>query len=178
MSGAGLRLGGPETTINYETHLLQDGIKYDEDSMTPETTRRLLYGGAVALRLALFTLFPSLSILLGNRVEVSTPITSFRRCMFVIHKVEATLTVYSTGRTVPLSKQCLSIRWGHMSSSSSTPPNILPPARLPYPATTHTSCLHCRRHSHSAGAGKDSRVEYFNNFTFVHVFTKRISMDE
>jgi len=112
MSGAGLRLGGPETTINYETHLLQDGIKYDEDSMTPETTRRLLYGGAVALRLALFTLFPSLSILLGNRVEVSTPITSFRRCMFVIHKVEATLTVYSTGRTVPLSKQCLSIRWG------------------------------------------------------------------
>lgn len=34
---------------------------------------------AVALRLFLFTAFPSLPDLLTNRVEISTPVTSFKR---------------------------------------------------------------------------------------------------
>ncbi|KAI1317439.1 GPI transamidase subunit PIG-U [Xylariaceae sp. FL0255] len=38
-----------------------------------------LYGAAAALRLALFTFFPSLPDLLTARVEVSTPVTSFKR---------------------------------------------------------------------------------------------------
>lgn len=39
-----------------------------------------LYGAAAILRLALFTFFPALPDLLTNRVEVSTPVTSFKRC--------------------------------------------------------------------------------------------------
>ncbi|KAI1262799.1 GPI transamidase component-like protein [Xylariaceae sp. FL1019] len=38
-----------------------------------------LYGAAAALRLALFTFFPRLPDLLTARVEVSTPVTSFKR---------------------------------------------------------------------------------------------------
>ena len=39
-----------------------------------------LYIGAAVLRLALFTLFPGLPDLLTGRVEISTPVTSFKRC--------------------------------------------------------------------------------------------------
>ena len=39
-----------------------------------------LYMGAAILRLALFTLFPGLPDLLTGRVEISTPVTSFKRC--------------------------------------------------------------------------------------------------
>ncbi|KAI1289027.1 GPI transamidase subunit PIG-U [Xylaria venustula] len=38
-----------------------------------------LYGAAAALRLALFTFFPTLPDVLTSRVEVSTPVTSFKR---------------------------------------------------------------------------------------------------
>ncbi|TRX94968.1 hypothetical protein FHL15_004053 [Xylaria flabelliformis] len=38
-----------------------------------------LYGAAAVLRLALFTFFPTLPDLLTSRVEVSTPVTSFKR---------------------------------------------------------------------------------------------------
>lgn len=40
----------------------------------------VLYLGAAILRLALFTLFPGLPDLLTGRVEISTPVTSFKRC--------------------------------------------------------------------------------------------------
>jgi len=42
--------------------------------------KALLFGGAAALRLLLFTVFPGLPNLLAGRVEVSTPVTSFKRC--------------------------------------------------------------------------------------------------
>lgn len=38
-----------------------------------------LYTGAAVLRLGLFTLFPGLPDLLTGRVEISTPVTSFKR---------------------------------------------------------------------------------------------------
>jgi hypothetical protein len=47
----------------------------------PERTAAL-YVGAAVLRLALFTLFPGLPDLLTGRVEISTPVTSFKRRMF------------------------------------------------------------------------------------------------
>jgi len=50
------------------------------DVMTIDASRLLLYGGAALLRFLLFILFPSLPVLLGSRVEISTPITSFKRC--------------------------------------------------------------------------------------------------
>ncbi|KAF2009323.1 PIG-U-domain-containing protein [Aaosphaeria arxii CBS 175.79] len=41
--------------------------------------KALLFGAAAAVRLFLFTAFPSLPSLLAGRVEVSTPVTSFKR---------------------------------------------------------------------------------------------------
>jgi phosphatidylinositol glycan class U len=44
--------------------------------------KMLLFGAAAAVRLLLFTVFPALPDLLAGRVEVSTPVTSFKRCMY------------------------------------------------------------------------------------------------
>ena len=40
----------------------------------------LLFATAAALRLSLYLGFPTLPDLLGGRVEISTPVTSFKRC--------------------------------------------------------------------------------------------------
>ncbi|KAJ4989832.1 Phosphatidylinositol glycan anchor biosynthesis class U protein [Stagonosporopsis vannaccii] len=47
--------------------------------MPVDQHRALLYGGAAALRLLLSAAFPGLPTLLAGRVEVSTPVTSFKR---------------------------------------------------------------------------------------------------
>ncbi|KAF2632759.1 PIG-U-domain-containing protein [Macroventuria anomochaeta] len=47
--------------------------------MAVDKQKALLFGGAAALRLLLFTVFPGLPSLLAGRVEVSTPVTSFKR---------------------------------------------------------------------------------------------------
>ena len=39
-----------------------------------------VYAGAALLRLILFVAFPGLPDLLTGRVEISTPVTSFKRC--------------------------------------------------------------------------------------------------
>lgn len=39
-----------------------------------------VYAAAAALRLLLFVAFPGLPDLLTGRVEISTPVTSFKRC--------------------------------------------------------------------------------------------------
>ncbi|KAF2192151.1 PIG-U-domain-containing protein [Zopfia rhizophila CBS 207.26] len=44
-----------------------------------EQQKALLFGLAAAVRLLLFTAFPSLPNLLAGRVEISTPVTSFKR---------------------------------------------------------------------------------------------------
>jgi phosphatidylinositol glycan class U len=49
--------------------------------MLAEQQPLLLYGAAAAVRLLLFTAFPSLPTLLAGRVEVSTPVSSFKRRM-------------------------------------------------------------------------------------------------
>ena len=47
--------------------------------MKSDRQKLLLFGSAAALRLLLFTAFPSLPDLLTGRVEISTPVTSFKR---------------------------------------------------------------------------------------------------
>lgn len=47
--------------------------------MAVDQQKALLFGAAAAVRLLLFTAFPSLPNLLAGRVEVSTPVTSFKR---------------------------------------------------------------------------------------------------
>lgn len=48
--------------------------------MVKDRQKALLFGAAAAVRLILFTGFPSLPNLLAGRVEVSTPVSSFKRC--------------------------------------------------------------------------------------------------
>jgi phosphatidylinositol glycan class U len=47
--------------------------------MPVDRRKAAVFGGALALRLLLLILFPSLPDLLTGRVEVSTPVTSFKR---------------------------------------------------------------------------------------------------
>ncbi|ORY03494.1 GPI transamidase subunit PIG-U [Clohesyomyces aquaticus] len=47
--------------------------------MPIDQQKALLFGAAAAVRLLLFTAFPSLPNLLTGRVEISTPVTSFKR---------------------------------------------------------------------------------------------------
>lgn len=48
-------------------------------AMAIDQQKALLFGAAAAVRLLLFAAFPSLPNLLAGRVEVSTPVTSFKR---------------------------------------------------------------------------------------------------
>ena len=48
--------------------------------MVIDRGKALLYGSTAAIRLLLFFTFPSLPDLLTGRVEISTPVTSFKRC--------------------------------------------------------------------------------------------------
>lgn len=54
--------------------------------------KALLFGSAVAIRLLLFTAFPSLPPVLTGRVEISTPVTSFKRCTFEYTPTKRSLT--------------------------------------------------------------------------------------
>ncbi len=51
--------------------------------MTFDKRQASVFGAAVALRLLLTTLFPGLPDLLTGRVEVSTPVSSFKRCEII-----------------------------------------------------------------------------------------------
>ncbi|KAH9863115.1 hypothetical protein IAQ61_009392, partial [Plenodomus lingam] len=59
--------------------------------------RALLFGAAAALRLLLFTFFPSLPALLAGRVEVSTPVTSFKRLQEGVFLYTHNLSPYDGG---------------------------------------------------------------------------------
>ncbi len=47
--------------------------------MATASQKALLFGAAAAVRLLLFAAFPSLPDLLTGRVEISTPVSSFKR---------------------------------------------------------------------------------------------------
>jgi GPI-anchor transamidase subunit U len=48
--------------------------------MSIDRRKTAIFGAAAAVRLLLFTSFPALPDLLTGRVEISTPVTSFKRC--------------------------------------------------------------------------------------------------
>ena len=63
----------------------------------------LVIGAGVLVRLALFVSFPNLPKILGDRVEISTPVTSFKRCkpgvqaIWLIYKPALTPSVVQEG---------------------------------------------------------------------------------
>lgn len=63
--------------IRYETR-----IDRPLSIMPVDRRKAFVFGAALALRLALLVLFPSLPDLLTGRVEVSTPVNSFKRREF------------------------------------------------------------------------------------------------
>jgi GPI-anchor transamidase subunit U len=50
--------------------------------MNIDRRKATIFGAAAAVRLLLFTAFPGLPDLLTGRVEISTPVTSFKRCKY------------------------------------------------------------------------------------------------
>ncbi|OJD19926.1 hypothetical protein AJ78_00120 [Emergomyces pasteurianus Ep9510] len=56
-----------------------------------------VFGGAVALRILLFSLFPTLPDLLTGRVEVSTPVSSFKRLQEGVFLYTRNLSPYDGG---------------------------------------------------------------------------------
>ncbi|KAL1656737.1 hypothetical protein SLS61_000533 [Didymella pomorum] len=59
--------------------------------------KALLFGGAAALRFLLFTVFPGLPNLLAGRVEVSTPVTSFKRLQEGLYLYTHNVSPYDGG---------------------------------------------------------------------------------
>ena len=60
--------------LRFETNL------FLTSNMSIDRRKAMLFGAAAAVRLLLFTSFPGLPELLTARVEISTPVTSFKRC--------------------------------------------------------------------------------------------------
>jgi GPI transamidase subunit PIG-U len=69
----------------------------------------LLFGAAAAARLLLFTAFPSLPDVLTGRVEISTPVTSFKRRKYTVWLVFSALMFHSSRRSFPVHAQRLSL---------------------------------------------------------------------
>ena len=61
-----------------ETRFIEHGADVQITMISKE--KAAVFAGAAILRLALFAGFPSLPDLLTGRVEISTPVTSFKRC--------------------------------------------------------------------------------------------------
>ncbi len=68
----------PETAL----HVNQQPLRWTRCARQMALDRRklLLFGAAALIRALLFLLVPSLPDLLAGRVELSTPVTSFKRC--------------------------------------------------------------------------------------------------
>lgn len=58
-------------------------------SMNTDSKKKLIYATAFALRLALFS-FPSVANTLVQRVELSTPVTSYKRRKYKTHVPKGT----------------------------------------------------------------------------------------
>ncbi len=87
--------------------------------------KTLIFASAAAIRILLAVAWPSLPDLLTGRVELSTPVSSFKRCMLYLqqsllaHEAERCqeLSVAdSTGRLVSLRAWAGPVRWRCLSS--------------------------------------------------------------
>jgi len=115
-SNCGESSGFPESRPS--DHLLMS--RQCAATMSTSTYDNVLFGSAAAVRLLLPWAFPGLPDLLSGRVELSTPVTGFKRCMRLLtprsqKESRAELPFcYSAGRSVsirprivPLRRRCL-----------------------------------------------------------------------
>lgn len=74
--------------------------------------RESLWAVAIIVRTLPAIAFPSVAELLAGRVEVSTPVNSFKRCELQPGRLTIQLTLfYSTRRPLPLRKRGFTLRW-------------------------------------------------------------------
>lgn len=93
--------------------------------MAIDRRKATVFGSAAVLRALLFFAFPSLPDLLTGRVEISTPITSFKRRKLPSRlSCSVTNGKSSTRRSLPLYSQCLSLRWRRLLPSASLAPTF------------------------------------------------------
>lgn len=89
----------------------------------------LLYSGAIAIRLALFSI-PAISETLLQRVELATPVTSFKRCKLTLQAklcipiAFPPLSFRSDRRHLPLSKSSPTVRWRCIPSGKKNNKNL------------------------------------------------------
>src|SRR6266699_1215571 len=105
-----------------------------------------LYLAAAALRLALFAFFPGLPDLLTGRVEISTPVTSFKRCKTAPLRprdvAPGTDARHSAGGPLPVSSQRLSLRWRRLPPGAAAPAPLLASPQLRDAAHLHLPPLY------------------------------------
>lgn len=110
-----------------------------------------LYLAAAVLRLVLFFAFPGLPELVAGRVEVSTPVTSFKRCMAPLFRQ---VHLHSSGRAdhrdstrgpFPLQPQCFALRWWRLPPSAPAAARSIPPAELRLLARLYVSVIYSGR---------------------------------
>lgn len=111
--------------------------------MSIDRRKTILFGAAAAVRLLLFTGFPGLPDLLTARVEISTPVTSFKRCKyFAADPLDSKLILNSTGGTIPLQSQRLTLRWGCLPPGSPSPDPFRTPSKLLNLPNLHIPAVH------------------------------------
>lgn len=98
-----------------------------------------LFLTAAILRLVLFYAFPGLPELVAGRVEVSTPVNSFKRCTCPNRTGEAVFSnvARSTRRTLSLQPQCIALRWRSLPPSAIAATALFPPAEFRFDSVTH-----------------------------------------
>ena len=116
--------------------------------MPLDTQKALLFGAAAALRLLLFTFLPALPALLAGRVEVSTPVTSFKRCtalaapQLYLYLCMPANPIASARGPVPLHPQCLALRRRPLPPGAPPSAAVLPPAEPILLPNRHEHCFH------------------------------------
>lgn len=142
-------------TINF--HLLTtpfrsgDGSKMNVDIASLKRPQGLFLAAA-ALRLVLFFAFPGLPELVAGRVEVSTPVNSFKRCKCYTPPLESIHLGLrgadprnSTRRPFPLQPQRIALRWRRLPPSTAAAAALLPPPEFRVLAGLHLPPLHSDR---------------------------------
>jgi hypothetical protein len=142
----------------------------------------LLYGAAAAVRLLLSTAFPSLPTLLAGRVEVSTPVSSFKRRMdpndVHVFFVIAANTRCSARRPLSIYPQCVSVRrWCLPSSAPPTTAILAPPEPLVSPFHDESS-LHIGGPAERLRASSDCGERPGFGHASVQVFEERLEMEQ
>jgi len=130
VSNCGESSGFPESRPS--DHLLIS--KQCAATMSTSTYDNVLFGSAAAVRLLLPWAFPGLPDLLSGRVELSTPVTGFKRCMRLptppSHKESrAELPFYySAGRSFSIQPWPITIRRRCLPPGPSAPAALLAPS--------------------------------------------------